>query len=117
MPARYTVTVTERRPQGTDRYGDPTGYTSPQQISGCIIAPSSGDSGQPASTERTDMRDTVITGWTLYAPFGVDIVATSEIQLPGDTTWWQVDGEVAPWQSPHSGWRPGTQVALRRVRG
>jgi hypothetical protein len=117
LPASFTVTVTVRRPDGTDRYGDPTGFTT-HTISGCIVAPSSGDSGQPASTERTDLRDTVITGYTLYAPFDADIQATDQILLPGDLDPWQVNGEVGHWgPSPFSNWKPGTQVSLRRVRG
>lgn len=116
MDAPYTVTVTVRRPAGTDVYGDPLPGAM-HEIPGCIVAPSSGDSGQPASTERTDMRDTVITGWTLYPPYGADILPTDEVQLPGDPTWWQVDGEVGHWSSPFSNWRPGGQVELRRVRG
>lgn len=116
MPAPYTVTVTVRRPAGTDRYGDPLPATT-HTVEGCIVAPASGDSGQSASSERTDLRDTVITGWTLYPPYGADLLYTDEVQLPGDDTWWQVDGEVGNWRSPFSSWAPGGQVTLRRVRG
>jgi hypothetical protein len=117
MPARYTVTVTVRRSSGRTPHGDPLPSTT-HDIAGCFVAPSSGDSGQPASTERTDLRDTVITGWTLYAPFGADIQATDQVLLPGDARPWQVNGEVGRWgPSPFSNWKPGTQVSLRRVRG
>ena len=116
MPAQHTITVTVSRPSGYTSDGDPLPPTS-HTISGCFVAPSSGDSGQPASTERTDLRDTVITGYTLYAPYGADIQATDRIFLPGDLEPWQVDGEVGNWQSPFSGWQPGTQASLRRVRG
>lgn len=115
MPPQHTITITVRR-AGKDRRGNPTA-ASTHQVSGCFTAPASGDSGQSASRERTDMRDTVITGHTLYAPFDADILATDEVLVPGDPKWWQVDGEVGPWRSPFSNWKPGLQVALRRVRG
>lgn len=116
MPATHTVTITVRRPAGTDRYGDPLPFTT-HEIPGCIVAPSTGDAGQATSQERTDVRDTVITGHTVYAPYGADILAIDEVRVPGDPTWWQVEGDVANWASPFTNWQPGTQVALRRVRG
>lgn len=116
MAAAYTVTVTVRRPT-FDRRGNTTSTTT-HQVAGCIVAPASGDSGQSASRERTEgLTDTVITGWTLYPPYGADIRATDEVQLPGDPTWWQVQGDIGNWASPFTNWRPGGQVALRRVRG
>lgn len=116
MPVRHTVSVTVRRPTGTNRYGDTAGYTE-FRVGDCVVAPSSGDSGRPSSNELNGMRNTVITGFQLYAPFGTDIRATDQVLLPGDLEPWEVDGEVAHWQSPYTGWRPGTVVSLRRVRG
>lgn len=113
--AANAVTVTVRRLAGTDRYGDTAGYST-HSVDGCIVAPATADSGSD-SRELTGLRDTVITGHTLYAPAGADFLHTDEVQLPGDPTWWQVDGEVANWRSPWSTWQPGTVVSLRRVRG
>ena len=114
--ALNTVTVTVRRPGGTDRYGDTT-WASIHEVEGCIVAPTSGDSGRAASRELTGLRDTVITGYTVYAPHGADVLAIDQVRLPDDPTWWEVDGEVADWSSAFSGWQPGTVVSLRRVRG
>jgi hypothetical protein len=116
MPPTHTITVTVSRPTGTDRYGDPTGFTT-HEVSDCFFAPSSGTSGVAASTERTDLRDTVITVPTLFAPFGSDIKATDQILLPGDPKPWEVDGDVANWHTPYTGWAPGQTISLRRVRG
>jgi hypothetical protein len=117
MPPTHTITVTVSRAPGTDRYGDPTGPPATHEVSGCFFAPSSGTSGVAASTERTDLRDTVITVPTLFAPFGSDIKATDQILLPGDPKPWEVDGDVGDWMNPFSGWKPGQTISLRRVRG
>lgn len=110
MPAPYPhgVTVTVRRPGGTDHNGDPTPGTE-HTIAGCAVAPRT-------SSENTDLRDTVIRGYTLYAPYAADIQPTDQIELPDETVW-QVDGDVGRWASPYTGRRPGLEVALTRVTG
>jgi hypothetical protein len=112
FPFGTTITV-HRTVQ--DRYGNVTD-TADHAVAGCALAPSSGSSGQSASTEDTDRRDTVIRGLVLYGPPGADIQATDVIELP-DGTRWQVDGDTGSWTSPFSGWRAGVQVSLSRVTG
>lgn len=107
MTFQYGVTVTVLRPT-RDRYGDITGQSS-HAIDGCGIAPR-------ASTESTDRRDTVITGLTLMAPTGADLLATDLVQLP-DGTRWEVDGDLSAPSSPFTGWSPGVHVALTRATG
>lgn len=114
--AAYTVTLTIRRPAGTDRYGDPLPATDHAEP-GCIVAPTSGDSGSAVSSEHTDLRDTVITGRVVYAPINADIRATDEIVIPGEPGIWQVNGDAGPWRSPFTNWQPGQQLVVRRVRG
>lgn len=79
-------------------------------IDGCIRWPR-------VSTETTDRSDTVSTGWMLTVPVGADLLATDEVQLPDDPTWWQVEGDPLPYVSPFNGWEAGTPVGLTRTRG
>lgn len=110
----FGVTVTVYRTT-RDRYGDVTDTTS-HTIAGCALAPSSGSSGQQASTENTDRRDTVVSGMILYGPPNADIVATDVVEL-ADGTRWQADGGVGPWNSPWTGWQAGIELALTRATG
>jgi hypothetical protein len=102
---RHAVTV--RRSGRKDRYGDPIDaieFTVP----GCILAPR-------ASTEVQSYSDTVLSEYTLLAPPTADIRATDELLIDGDR--YAVEGDPQQWDSPFTTWRPGMQVALRRVRG
>jgi hypothetical protein len=116
VPASFTVTITVRRPGGWTTHGDPL-PAGEHEEPGCIVAPTSGDSGSAGSNEYVDLRDTVITGRVIYAPIGADIQATDEIVIPGETGVWQVDGDAGAWRSPFSNWQPGQQLVVRRVRG
>lgn len=108
MSFPHGTTVTVRRPGGEDQYGDPLPSTE-HTVAGCALAPRT-------STELTDLRDTVIRGYTLYGPYGADIQPTDQIVLNDDTVW-QVEGDVGRWASPYTGSRPGLEVALSRVTG
>lgn len=104
----YGQTITVRRPGGENQHGDPLPGTE-HTIAGCAVAPRS-------SSERTDLRDTIIRGYTLYAPYDADIEPTDQIVMP-DSSVWQVDGDVGRWANPYTGRRPGLEVALTRVTG
>lgn len=78
-------------------------------IDDCIIAPRS-------SSEDIEGGETVTVGYTLIAPFDADIRSDDRVMLP--PPWagqFDVVGEVAPWVSPFSGWKPAKVVTLTRT--
>jgi hypothetical protein len=109
----FGQTITVYRPGGMDAFGDPQPGDT-HDVGPCAV-------WQTASTEHTDMRDTVVTTRTMLVPNGADIVATDRVYLPGDDQGkparWQVSGDPHRWHSPLTGWEPGTEVQLERVTG
>ncbi|MEU4772963.1 hypothetical protein [Micromonospora sp. NPDC023644] len=55
----------------------------------------------------------VIVGLTGYGPPDADVLPTDRMEVRGEV--YEVEGEVGEWRSPLTGWRPGLEVALRRV--
>lgn len=107
MNHRFSVTV---RRGGTDQFGDPT-PTATHTIDDCSKWPRS-------SVETRDRSQQVATGYMLSVPAGADLLATDEVQLPGDSTWWSIDGDPLPWgPSPFTGRQPGIIVALTKSTG
>ncbi|GGM75535.1 hypothetical protein GCM10012275_52780 [Longimycelium tulufanense] len=114
----HSITVTVKRPAGTDAYGDPLPGGTEHTVSGCAIAPRT-------SEEQQDRRQTVIVGLALYGPYDADIEPTDTVVLPDDPlvpvalqgTEWHVEGEPGQWRSPWTGWKAGVEIALRRVTG
>jgi len=106
----HAVTVTVKRPGGRDREGDALPGTT-HTIGGCAVYPRTSTEQDP-----TGAAVTVITGRWLIVPFGSDVTSDDRIVL-GDGTEWSVEGDPAPWQSPFTGWQPGTQVGLQRAKG
>lgn len=104
-----TFTVTVRRGGGRDSWGDPKPPVT-HAIEGCVRWPR-------VSAEESDRSNVVSTGWILSVPVGADLRATDEVQMPGDSSWWQVDGDPLPYVSPLTGWAPGVPVGLSQVRG
>lgn len=72
---------------------------------GATRIPVSGVNVQPAggSTEDTDDKQIVVTGWRLYTPRGmdVDLRETDRVEAWGTTM--QVIGKVARWPAPGGG--------------
>jgi hypothetical protein len=106
--------VTVRRPT-LDRFGDPVLPTPTHTVEGCAWAPRS-------ETEITDLRQTSITGYWLFAPFGADIEHSDEVIIPGivdggEPIVWQVRGEAGRWESPWTHIEVGSQLALERATG
>lgn len=113
-----SVTVDVLRSGGRDARGN----TLPEQehpLEDCSVSPRS-------TSEPVDRSDTVVVGsvlrvgGTAYRRFTAahgPLRSTDRIRVPdphplaGD---WQVEGEPGPWESPFSGWAPGTRVALTR---
>lgn len=112
-PVGQTITVL--RPTGTDQYGDPLPAVE-HTITGCVWWPRE-------STENTDLRGTVITGYMLSTPHNGDVLPQDQVILPGETDsdadpiLWKVDGDIGRWASPYTSRRVGATVALRRVSG
>lgn len=52
----------------------------------------------------------------ILAPPGADIKASDTVRR-ADGTRWPVDGVAGDWINPFTGWRAGTQIALRQVTG
>jgi len=108
---RNSETITVRRPASpaaTGPRGDPLPWTT-RTVDGCVFAPR-------MSTEAVDRRDTVVVGLTLYAPADADIQATDRI-VRADGSVWDVDGMPGTWATPFTNWKPGLQVAVKRVTG
>jgi hypothetical protein len=105
MSTYVTVTV-QRRPE-EDIHGDGT-WSDHHELPGCFWAPRT-------SAENNDRRQAVITGRTLYAPAGSDLLPTDRVRLPDQTTW-RVDGDPGPWTNPFTGWSPGVEAALEGGR-
>lgn len=105
------MNVTVLRPGGRDRHGDPIPGTS-FTVVGCVISPRRASG--PA--EDNDLGETVIVGYTLYAPYAADIRATDQVQItdPGFAGTFDVVGEPGSWQNPFTGDKAGKEVALIR---
>lgn len=110
-----TFSVRVRR-RSANRWGD--GDAGAERVlEGCTRWPRSSNTGIGASVETIDRSDVVTTGWVLSAPPDCGITAADEVQMPDDSTWWQVEGEPLPYDSPFSDWQPGVPIALTRTKG
>ena len=97
-------------PGGLDQYGDPVpSSVSETTIPGAFVAP------RMSEELQTRSRAGVAVGLTLFAPAGTDLRFTDQVRVDGDV--FDVDGEVARWEHPGSGWAPGITVALKRAQG
>lgn len=82
------------------------------EIAGCVFAPR-------YQNEVTDGRTSVITGYTLYGPYGEDILPDDQIKrvVEGPAAkGYNVIGEAVQWRSVITGWAPGFEAALERVK-
>jgi hypothetical protein len=66
--------------------------------------------------DQQQARDTVIVGYTVYAPHGSDILTTDQFRIRGEVC--EVTGEPGDWgQSPFTGTPGPVQFAADRVTG
>jgi len=66
--------------------------------------------------EQQQARDTVIVGWTVYAPPGSDFVTTDRVRIRGEVC--EITGQPGDWrQSPFTGTAGPLQFAADRVTG
>lgn len=114
LPQGDTVTIIRPGPATQDSYGnDAPGPPTETPIPGCGVAPR--DSTGSAANEITDARDTVISGLTLYAPYGTDVRATDKIRVGG--VLYEVVGLPGSFRSPFTGSTGPVVVALELVTG
>lgn len=79
------------------------------EIPGCAFNP--GGSSEPLEAGRS----AVITRPEVYAPAGSDILEGDRLVVRGEV--YDVDGDVADWRSPFTGWAAGLVVSLVKVEG
>jgi hypothetical protein len=110
-PFPFGVTVKVNRDiDGPSRYGDVT-RTYHHSIDGCALAPR-------YSSEVNENRTSVIVGFSLFGPPQTGdnrIFAGDEVETP-DGLKWRVVGEAAEWVHPITGWQPGFEAAVERVK-
>lgn len=114
LPFGDTVTILRPGPPTRDVYqndvpGTPTEITIP----GCAVAPRDGTGA--GANEIVDARDTVISGLTLFAPYGTDIRATDRVRVGSDL--YEVEGHSGAFRSPFTGSTGPVVVALELVTG
>lgn len=108
-PFPFGVTVKVNR-ASRNKFGDITRVYH-HSIDGCALAPR-------YSTEATDNRSSVIIGFSLFGPTQTGnnrVFADDEIETP-DGLKFNVIGEAADWHNPLTGWAPGFEAALERVK-
>lgn len=115
-PFGETVIRRRRGPSpGRDNRGQPIpGPVTDTPFKGCLVAPRQ-ESPQVGGSQQ-QARDTVIVGWTVYAPHGADFRTTDQVLIRGVLC--EVTGEPGDWgRSPFTG-KPGpVQFAADRVTG
>lgn len=81
---------------------------------GCVVTPRA-TTPQVGGAEQQD-RDTVIVGWTIYAPANKALRTTDKAVIRGITC--EITGEPGDWgRSPFTGTRGVIQFAADRVTG
>ena len=114
LPQGDTVVIVRPGAPTQDSYGnDVPGAPTEIPVPGCGIAPR--DSTGSASNEITDARDTVISGLTLYAPYGTDIRATDRVRVGG--VLYEVEGLPGGFRSPFTGSTGPVVATLELVTG
>ncbi|MFE1321594.1 hypothetical protein [Kitasatospora phosalacinea] len=116
VPCPETVVVLRRGPStGRDGLGLPIpGPLTETPLPGCVVTPRQ---ATPAvGGEQQQARDTVIVGWTVYAPPGSDVRTTDQVRIRGQVC--DVTGEPGDWgRNPFSGTHGPVQFAADRVTG
>ena len=116
LPHGETVTLL-RLGESTERdaLGIPVpGPRVPIPVAQCVVTPRE-ELPAPGGPQQQG-RDTVIRGWTVYAPPGTVVLTTDQVQIRGDV--YEVTGQPGVWdRSPFTGVRGPTQFAADRISG
>lgn len=108
FPFGQTVTLITRTVSGQDSYGNDVYTETTTDVTGAF------DPG--TSAEAVQGQDLLTVQPTVYLPADVDVPsAVDAVEIAGQR--YEVDGSPNVYQSPFTGWRPGTVVRLRRVTG
>lgn len=91
----------------TDPFGDVTGTVTEIPVEGCSVQPR-------GSSENTDLRNTVISGYTVWAPAGSDVRSTDRLRWRGQM--YAVEGDAGLW-TDDAGAEHHIQFAIQRVTG
>ncbi|GGW80904.1 hypothetical protein [Streptomyces griseoloalbus] len=120
MPAPYpfgeTVRILRTGPSpGRDPRGQPLpGPDESFDVLGCVVTPR--EQAPTAGGSEQQGRDTVIVGWTVYAPAGTVIRTTDKARIRGVVC--EITGESGDWgRNPFTGIRGPVQFAADRVTG
>jgi hypothetical protein len=93
-----------------DDYGDlipGTGVETRTPVEGCAVAPLKDGEDQDVDGVR------IVDGWSVYLPFGTDLVASDLVEVRGVD--YHVDGVPGVWVNPYSPAHPrGVEVVVRR---
>ncbi|VXB24884.1 conserved hypothetical protein [Arthrobacter sp. 9V] len=79
------------------------------EIEGVAIGPSS------SVESTTENRQTVTTSMSIYGPPDMDVEPADRIVARSGV--WEVTGENAAWLNAFTGWRPGDEFPIRKVKG
>ncbi|MFD8199977.1 hypothetical protein [Streptomyces sp. NPDC059701] len=115
-PFGETVRILRTGPSpGRDPRGQPLpGPDVSFDVPGCVVTPREQTPAVGGSEQQA--RDTVIVGWTVYAPAGSDIRTTDKARIRGVVC--DVTGEPGDWgRSPFTGLAGPVQFAADRVTG
>ncbi|MEU5976387.1 hypothetical protein [Streptomyces sp. NPDC047315] len=115
LPHGETITILRPGPASRDAYGnDVAGAPTEIPVEGCAVAPE--DATGSGSDELTDARDTVLSGLTVWAPYGTDVRPTDRVRLAGIV--YEITGRPAsPYRSPFTGSTGPVVISLSRVTG
>ncbi|MFB7647130.1 hypothetical protein ACFC0S_16760 [Streptomyces sp. NPDC056084] len=115
-PFGETITIVRTGTSpGRDKYGQPLpGPVTETAVPGCVVTPRPENVRIGAAPQQG--RDTVITGWNVYAPPGTDIRTTDRLRIRGGL--WEVTGETADWgRSPFTALSGPVEVTADRISG
>ncbi|WP_109000769.1 hypothetical protein [Streptomyces rishiriensis] len=120
MPAPYPFGETVRilrtgASPGRDNRGQPLpGPDESFDLKGCVVTPRA--ETPQVGGDQQQARDTVIVGWTVYAPAGAQLRTTDRARIRGVDC--NITGEPGDWgRSPFTGTRGPIQFAADRVTG
>lgn len=120
MPAPYpygeTIVRLRRGPSpGRDPRGQPIpGPLTETEMTGVVVTPRAETPDVGGSQQQG--RDTVIVGFTVYAPAGSDVLTTDQFRIRGEVC--EVTGQPGDWgRNPFTGTHGPVQFAADRVTG
>lgn len=115
FPLAHGQTVDrERRHLVLDPYSDEytkADWTNPDtiELEGVLLAPSS--SVEPSSETRSQR----ITQMSIYCAPTDDVLPEDRIRV--GTVVWEVVSEVNDWKNAFTGWNPGKEFSIKKVKG